>query len=41
VDADEEVGIVEVPYVMFREYWWRIEIVKERGDGRFDNRMSG
>jgi hypothetical protein len=39
VDADEEVSIVEVPGMMFCEYRWRIEIIKGRGDRRFDNGM--
>jgi hypothetical protein len=41
VDADKEVGVVEIPCVMFREYRWRIEIIKERGDRGFDDGMLG
>jgi hypothetical protein len=37
MNADEKVGVVEVPCMMFREYRWRVEIVKERGDRRFED----
>jgi hypothetical protein len=41
-DADEEVSVMEVPCVMFREYRWRIGIIKkERGDRGFDGGMLG
>jgi hypothetical protein len=41
VDADEEVSVMEVPCMMFCEYRWRIEIIKERGDRGFDDGMLG
>jgi hypothetical protein len=41
VDTDEEVGIIKVPGVAFREYRWRIEIIKERSNRRFDNGTLG
>jgi hypothetical protein len=41
VDADEKVGIVEVPGMMFCEYRWRVKIVKERGDKGFDDGILG
>jgi hypothetical protein len=41
MDTDEEVGIMKVPDVVFYEYRWRIEIIKERSNRRFDNGMLG
>jgi hypothetical protein len=41
VDTDEKVGIVEVPCMMFCEYRWRVKIVEERGDRRFDGGILG
>jgi hypothetical protein len=41
MDTDEEVGVMEVPGVVFCEYRWRIKIIEERGDGGFDNGTVG
>jgi hypothetical protein len=41
MDTDEEVSIMKVPGVVFHEYKWGIEVIKERGDRRFDNRTLG
>jgi hypothetical protein len=41
MDTDEEVSIMKVPGVVFREYRWRVKIIKERGNIRFDNGMLG
>jgi hypothetical protein len=41
MDTDEEVSVMKVPDVVFREYRWGIEVIKERGDRRFDNGMLG
>jgi hypothetical protein len=37
MDTDEEVGVMKVPCVMFREYGWGIKFIKERSNGGFDN----
>jgi hypothetical protein len=40
VDTDEEVEVMKIPSVVFREYGWGIKIIKERSNGRFDNGRS-
>jgi hypothetical protein len=37
MDTDEEIGIMNVPCVVFYEYGWGIKVIKERSNGRFDN----
>jgi hypothetical protein len=32
MDTDEEVGVMKVPGVVFCEYRWGIEVIKERSD---------
>jgi hypothetical protein len=41
MDTNEEIGIMKVPCVVFREHGWGIKVVKEGSNGNFDNGRSG
>jgi hypothetical protein len=41
VDTDEKASVMEVPGMVFCEYRWRVKIIKERGDRRFDDGILG